>query len=144
MIKYSHDNLTVIVEPSSGILRAAWGRPLLTANLIDSYYHLLEEAEAQGRCRFWHLDLRLRIWPQATFMHWLIDTFAPLATQRLGGPVYVACWMDERHRQQQQEEAMLAIQARLTKLGYKTVYFSTEPAARAWLLQQQALDARPH
>ncbi|RZK24367.1 MAG: hypothetical protein EOO56_01695 [Hymenobacter sp.] len=140
MLKYSHDSLTVIVEPSSGILRAAWGRPLLTANLIDSYYHLLEEAEAQGGCRFWHLDLRLRIWPQATFMHWLIDTFAPLATQRLGGPVYVACWMDERHQQYLQGEATATIQARLAKLGYNPVYFDNEPAARAWLLRQQALD----
>jgi hypothetical protein len=141
VIKYSHDNLTVILEPSSGILRAAWGRPLLTANLIDSYYHLLEEAEAQGNCRFWHLDLRLRIWPQATFMHWLIDTFAPLATQRLGGPVYVACWMKEQHRQQTENEASVAVMTRLAKLGYYPVYFTNEPAARAWLLRQQALDA---
>lgn len=139
---YSHDNLTVILEPSSGILRAAWGRPLLTANLIDSYYQLLEEAEAQGKCRFWHLDLRSRIWPQATFMNWLMDTFAPLATQRLGGPIYVACWMEKRHQQHMENGATTAIQARLAELGYNPVYFDKEPAARAWLLHQQALDAR--
>ncbi|RZL03588.1 MAG: hypothetical protein EOO62_21465 [Hymenobacter sp.] len=138
---YSHDNLTVILEPSSGILRAAWGRPLLTASLIDSYYQLLEEAEAQGRCRFWHLDLRSRIWPQATFTNWLVDTFAPLATQRLGGPIYVACWMQERHQQHIENEAVTVVRARLIKLGYNPFYFTSEPVARAWLLRQQTIDA---
>ena len=140
MIKYSHDNLTTIVEPSSGILRAAWGRPLLTANLIDSYYHLLEEAEAQGRCRFWHLDLRLRISPQATFIHWLTDTFAPLAAQRLGGPVYVACWMGTQHQPHAEDAATVTLQHRLSQLGFVLTYFDSEPAARAWLLHQQVLD----
>lgn len=91
------NNITLIVEPSSGILRAVWARPLLTAGLMDSYFHLLDEAVAAG-CRFWHLDLRLRIWPAATFKNWLIETFAPLAVQRLGGPVHVAYWVAHSQR----------------------------------------------
>ncbi|MBJ6142608.1 hypothetical protein [Hymenobacter sp. BT559] len=141
MPKYTNDNLTIIVEPSSGILRAAWARPLLTANLIDSYYHLLQEAEAQGRCRFWHLDLRLRIWPAATFMSWLSETYAPLATQRLGGPVYAACWVTTQHQPHVADAVTTAMLARVNATGFYPVFFDNEPAARAWLLEQQAHDA---
>lgn len=141
MLKYSNDNLTVIVEPTSGILRAAWARPLLTANLIDSYYHLLQEAEANGHCRFWHLDLRLRIWPAATFMSWLGDTFAPLAAQRLGGPVYAACWVSAEHQPQVDETVTTTMIARASAAGFHLVFFDNEPAARAWLLVVQAQDA---
>lgn len=89
MSNASENDITIIVEPSSGILRAVWARQLLTGSLIDSYQYLLDEA-VKANCRFWHLDLRLRIWPAATFRTWLAETFAPLATKRLGGPVYVA------------------------------------------------------
>lgn len=138
MLKYSNDNLTVIVEPTSGILRAAWARPLLTATLIDSYYHLLQEAEANGYCRFWHLDLRMRIWPAATFMQWLGDTYAPLATQRLGGPVYAACWVTTEHQSQVDDAVTASMMVRASEAGFYPVFFDSEPAARAWLLEQQA------
>jgi hypothetical protein len=138
VLKYSNDNLTVIVEPSSGILRAAWARPLLTATLIDSYHHLLQEAESNGCCRFWHLDLRLRIWPAATFMQWLSDTYAPLATQRLGGPVYVAGWVAAEHEPQVDEAVTATMLARANTAGFYMSFFTSEPAARAWLLAQQA------
>lgn len=141
VLKYSNDNLTVIVEPTSGILRVAWARPLLTANLIDSYYHLLQEAEANGCCRFWHLDLRMRIWPAATFMQWLSDTYAPLVTQRLGGPVYAACWVTTEHQPQVEDAVTTAMLTRARAAGFYPVFFDNEPAARAWLLAQQAQDA---
>jgi hypothetical protein len=141
VLKYSNDNLTVIVEPTSGILRAAWARPLLTANLIDSYYHLLQEAEAGGCCRFWHLDLRMRVWPAATFMNWLGDTFAPLVMQRLGGPVYVACWVTTGHQPQVNDVVTIAMLTRSNAAGFHLVFFDNEPAARAWLLEKQAQDA---
>ena len=144
MLKYSNDNLTVIVEPTSGILRAAWARPLLTANLIDSYYHLLQEAEANGCCRFWHLDLRMRIWPAATFMQWLGETYAPLATQRLGGPVYAACWVTADHQPSVDEAVTNTMLARASAAGLYPAFFDNEPAARAWLLAQQAQDAATH
>jgi hypothetical protein len=139
--KYSNDNLTVIVEPTSGILRAAWARPLLTANLIDSYHHLLQEAEANRFCRFWHLDLRLRIWPAATFMNWLSDTFAALATQRLGGPVYAACWVTAEHRPHVDDAVTAAMLTRANAAGFYPTFFANEPTARAWLLEKQAQDA---
>jgi hypothetical protein len=139
--KYSNDNLAVIVEPSSGILRATWARPLLTANLIDSYYHLLSEAEAHGNCRLWQLDMRMRIWPAATFTSWLGDTFAPLATQRLGGPIYVACWVSDEHQPYVEGLVAGTTLHRATAAGFHTAFFDTEPAARAWLLAQQAHDA---
>jgi hypothetical protein len=139
--KYSNDNLAIIVEPSSGILRATWARPLLTANLIDSYYHLLDEAEAHGRCRFWQLDMRMRIWPAATFTNWLSDTFAPLAAQRLGGPIYVACWITEQHLPQVDDLGTSAMLPRANAVGFYPAFFLHEPAARAWLLEQQALEA---
>lgn len=141
VLKYSNDNLAVIVEPISGILRATWARPLLTANLIDSYYHLLNEAEAHGRCRFWQLDMRTRIWPAATFTSWLGDTFAPLAAQRLGGPLYVACWITKQHLPQVDDFETSAMLARANAAGFYPTFFLDEPAARAWLLEQQALDA---
>lgn len=141
MPKYSNDNLTVIIEPISGILRAAWAQPLLTANLMDSYHHLLQEAEANGCCRFWHLDLRMRIWPAATFMNWLGETFAPLATQRLGGPVYAACWVAPEHQPSVVEAVTTAMQARGNESNFYPMFFENEPAARAWLLEQQARDA---
>jgi hypothetical protein len=72
----SDNDITIIVEPSTGILRAVWARPMLTAGLIDSYYYLLDEA-VKANCRFWHLDLRLRIWPAATFKNWLIEPLRP-------------------------------------------------------------------
>lgn len=137
---YSNDNLTVIVEPSSGILRAAWAQPLLTANLIDSYYQLLGTAEEYG-CRFWHLDLRLRIWPAATFMQWLSETFAPLATQRLGGPIYIACWVAPRHQPHVADAVTTAMLPRVNTFGFYPAFFDNEPAARAWLLAQQAHEA---
>jgi hypothetical protein len=141
VLKYSNDNLTVIIEPTSGILRAAWARPLLTANLIDSYYHLLQEAEANGCCRFWHLDLRTRIWPAATFMNWLGETYAPLATQRLGGPVYAACWVAAEHQPSIEDAVTAAMLARSSATGFYLAFFENEPAARTWLLEQQASDA---
>lgn len=141
VLKYSNDNLTVIVEPSSGILRATWARPLLTANLIDSYYHLLNEAEAHGRCRYWQLDLRMRVWPAATFTTWLNDTFAALATQRLGGPVYVACWVAMQHQPHVDDIIANAMLTRANNIGFQPAFFDSEPAARAWLLAQQAHDA---
>jgi hypothetical protein len=140
VLKYSNDNLTVIVEPTSGILRAAWARPLLTANLIDSYYHLLQEAEANGSCRFWHLDLRMSIWPAATFMSWLSETYAPVATQRLGGSVYAAFWVAAEHQPQVDDAVTTAMLARANAAGFYPVFFDNEPAARAWLLEQQAQD----
>jgi hypothetical protein len=138
VLKYSNDNLTVIVEPTSGILRAVWARPLLTANLIDSYYHLLQEAEANGYSRFWHLDLRTRIWPAATFMSWLGETYAPLATQRLGGPVYAAFWLSIEHQPSADDAVTTAMLARVSAAGFYLAFFDNEPAARAWLLEQQA------
>ena len=119
-------------------MRVAWARPLLTAGLIDSYYELLEAAALAG-CRFWHLDLRARIWPAATFMHWLTDTFAPLATQRLGGPVYVACWLGSRNRSRAVEPLTLSMQQQAAKVGFYPAYFDKETAARTWLLQQGAV-----
>jgi hypothetical protein len=129
------DDITLIIEPSSGILRAVWARPLLTAGLIDSYYHLLDEAVATN-CRFWHLDLRLRIWPAATFKNWLIETFAPLAVQRLGGPVHVAYWV--AHHQQAKAEALFSgdMQEQLAQVGFYAAFFEKELEARAWLTQQ--------
>ena len=129
------DDITLIIEPSSGILRAVWARPLLTAGLIDSYFHLLDEAVQVG-CRFWHLDLRLRIWPAATFKNWLIETFAPLAVQRLGGPVYVAYWV--AHHQQTKAQALFAgdMQQQLAQAGFYAAFFEKELEARAWLTQQ--------
>ena len=141
VLKYSNDNLTVIVEPTSGILRAAWAQPLLTANLIDSYYHLLQEAEVNRCCRFWHLDLRMRIWPAATFMNWLGDTFAALATQRLGGPVYAACWVTTEHQPHVDDAVTTAMLTRVNAAGLYPVFFDNEPAARTWLLEKQAQDS---
>lgn len=141
MLKYSNDNLTVTVEPSSGILRAAWARPLLTGHLIDSYCHLLNEAEAHSCCRWWHLDMRMRIWPAATFTKWLSDTFAPLATQRLGGPVYVACWVATQHQPHVENLITGTVLTRTSAADFHLAFFDKEPAARVWLLGQQAQDA---
>ena len=137
-MEYPSSNLTIIVEPSSGILRAMWARSLLTAGLIDSYLQLLSVAEAQGNCRFWHLDLRMSIWPAATFMHWLSDIYAPLATQRLGGKVYMACWVSARHQAHVEEALTVAVQQRGAASDFYPAFFTKEPEARAWLLQQQA------
>jgi hypothetical protein len=108
---------------------------MLTAGLIDSYYYLLDEAVKAG-CRFWHLDLRLRIWPAATFKNWLIESFAPLAVQRLGGPVYVAYWV--AHHQRAKAEMLFAgdMQQQLAKAGFYPAFFEKELEARAWLMQQ--------
>lgn len=135
------DHLTIIVEPSSGILRAVWARPLLTGGLIDSYYELLEHAVLTG-CRFWHLDLRMRIWPAATFMSWLIDTFAALATQRLGSPVYVACWVADHHHIHVNDPLTVNMQHKAAKFGFYPVFFEKEPDARAWLLHQKEVYAK--
>ncbi len=143
MINYSNDTLTIIVEPSTGILRAAWARPLLTAGLIDSYQYLLDKAESNGCCRFWHLDLRMRIWPAATFMQWLTDTFAPWATQRLGGPVFVACWVAAKHRAHVEHVFTTSMQKRIVETNFYMEYFDNEPAARSWLLGQQAHEGEP-
>lgn len=133
----SDNDITIIVEPSSGILRAVWARQMLTGSLIDSYYYLLNQAVKAG-CRFWHLDLRLRIWPAATFRTWLLETFAPLARQRLGGPVYVAYWVADS--QQTKANGLFAkdIREQLAKIGFYLAFFEKEVDARAWLLQQQA------
>ena len=132
----SDNDITIIVEPSSGILRAVWARQMLTGSLIDSYSYLLDEAVKAG-CRFWHLDLRLRIWPAATFRTWIIETFAPLATQRLGGPVHVAYWVADN--QQAKANDLLAgdMQVQLAKVGFYMAFFEKELDARAWLCQQQ-------
>jgi hypothetical protein len=140
-VSHSTNELTIVVEPSTGILRVAWARPLLTAGLIDSYYHLLEEAAIRSRCRFWHLDLRPRIWPAATFMKWMADTFAPAAVQRLGGSVYVACWIGPKHHLAVEQTFTLAMQRQAAELGFHLLFFKEEAAARAWLLHQQAHDA---
>ena len=141
MTENPSDNLTIVVEPSSGILRAMWARSLLTAGRIDSYWQLLSTAEAQGSCRFWHLDLRLSIWPPATFMHWLSNTYAPLAAQRLGGPVHVACWVSPQHQEQVEEGITVTMQQRAAAGGLHVAFFTKEPEARTWLLQQQAREA---
>jgi len=133
----SADDITIIIEPSSGILRAVWARPMLTAGLIDSYYHLLDEA-VQAGSRFWHLDLRLRIWPAATFKTWLIDTFAPLATQRLGGPVYIAYWVADQQQTKADDLFAGDMRQQLARAGFYPAFFEKETDARAWLLQQQA------
>lgn len=129
------------MEPSTGILRVAWARPLLTAGLIDSYHKLLAEATTRTRCRFWHLDLRMRIWPAATFTSWLSDTFALMAVQRLGGPVYVACWVGPKYQSYVEHSLTLAMQRRVAEVGFHPMFFEKEPDARAWLLHQQAHDA---
>ncbi len=131
-----NDDITIIVEPSSGILRAVWARPLLTAGLIDSYYHLLNEAVRAG-CRFWQVDLRLRIWPAATFGHWLMDTFAQLATQRFGAPVYVAGWVGSQHQHHIAAPLTLHMRQQVAKTGFHMDFFEKEPDARAWLVGWQ-------
>jgi hypothetical protein len=133
----SDNDITIIVEPSSGILRAVWARPLLTAGLINSYQHLLNEAVRAG-CRFWQLDLRLRIWPAATFRNWVMDAFAEQVTQRLGGPVYVAFWVAYHHQGNVSELVTVNMQQQLAKRNLHMAFFEKEPEARAWLLQQQA------
>jgi hypothetical protein len=137
----SENDITIIVEPSSGILRAVWARQMLTAGLIDSYYYLLDEAVKAG-CRFWHLDLRLRIWPAATFRHWLIETFAPLATQRLGGPVYVAYWIADSQQSKLDDLLTADMKQQVAKVGFYPAFFEKELAARAWLMQQQQEEIR--
>ena len=132
----SDNDITIIVEPSSGILRAVWARQMLTGSLIDSYYYLLAEAVKAG-CRFWHLDLRLRIWPAATFRTWLLETFAPLARQRLGGPVYVAYWVADSQQTKANILFTKDIWKQLAKIGFYLAFFEKEVDARAWLLQQQ-------
>jgi hypothetical protein len=109
---------------------------MLTAGLIDSYHYLLEEAVKAG-CRFWHLDLRLRIWPAATFRHWLIGTFAPLATQRLGGPVYVAYWVASSQKPKLDDLLTADMQQQVAIASFYPAFFEKELDARAWLLQQQ-------
>jgi hypothetical protein len=139
----SENDITIVVEPSSGILRAVWARQLLTGSLIDSYQYLLDEAMKAG-CRFWHLDLRLRIWPAATFRTWLLETFAPLATQRLGGPVYVAYWVAARQQAAANSLFEGEMREQLAKAGFYPAFFDKELDARAWLLQQQQQDAAGH
>lgn len=121
-------------------MRVTWARPLLTAGLIDSYYALLDAA-AKANCRFWHLDLRMRIWPAATFTHWLIDTFSTLATQHLGGPVYMACWVSTQHRDQVADSLTVNMQEQVAKVGFYPAFFDKELAARAWLLNQREAEA---
>lgn len=132
----SDNDITIIVEASSGILRAVWARQMLTGSLIDSYQYLLDEAVKAG-CRFWHLDLRLRIWPAATFRTWLIETFAPLATQRLGGPVYVAYWVADNHQAKANDLFVGDMQVQMANVGFYPAFFEKELDARAWLMQQQ-------
>jgi hypothetical protein len=133
----SDNDITIIVEPSSGILRAVWARQMLTASLIDSYSHLLDEAVKAG-CRFWHLDLRMRIWPAATFKTWLKETFAPLATQRLGGPVYVAYWLASQQQSKADELFAGDMRHQLAEANFFPAFFEKETDARAWLLHKQA------
>jgi hypothetical protein len=139
MSNYANDDPTIVMELSTGILRAAWAKPLLTGSLIDSYQYLLDKAESNGCCRFWHLDLRMSIWPAATFMQWLADTFAPLATQRLGGPVFMACWVSAHHRLQVEHMLTTTMQERGAGVQFYAQFFDKEPAARAWLLAKKAL-----
>jgi hypothetical protein len=141
MINYINDDLTVVIELSTGILRAAWAKPLLTGSLMDSYQYMLDKAESNGCCRFWHLDLRMSIWPAATFMQWFTDTFAPLATQRLGGAVFMACWVTPKHRPHVEHALTTAMQQRAADVQFYPRFFDKEPAARAWLLEQQALQS---
>ena len=136
------DNLTIIVEPSSGIMRVTWARPLLTAGLIDSYYELLEVA-AQAGSRFWHFDLRMRIQPAATFTHWFTDTFVPLAIQRLGRPIYVACWLGSRHATYV-SVLTASMQREVAKVGFYPAFFDKETDARAWLLQRKEAGDQLH
>lgn len=137
MNQHGNDDITIIIEPSSGILRAEWARPLLTGALIDSYQLLLGAAEAYGRCRFWHLDLRRRIWPAATFMNWLSEAFAPEATQRLAGPVYIACWVAAKHLPHIEHLSTTEMQRRTKHTGFYPRFFTTEAEARAWLQECQ-------
>lgn len=137
MSNANDNDITIVVEPSSRILRAVWARQMLTAGLIDSYYYLLDEAVKAG-CRFWHLDLRLRIWPAATFKNWLIETFAPLATRRLGGPLYVAYWLASEQQSKAEELFAGEMRQQLAKAGFHTAFFEKETEARAWLLQHTA------
>jgi hypothetical protein len=139
MINYSNDDLTIVVELSTGILRATWAKPLLTGSLINSYQYLLDKAESNSCCRFWHFDWRMSIWPAATFMQWLTDTFAPLAVQRLGGPVFVACWVTASHRPQVEHVLTTAMQQRGADVQFYLQFFDKEPAARTWLLTEKAL-----
>jgi hypothetical protein len=138
MINYTNDDLTIVVEHSTGILRATWAKPLLTGGLINSYQYLLDKAESSDCNRFWHLDLRMSIWPAATFMQWLTDTFAPAATQRLGGPVFMACWVMPKHRADVEHILTTAMQQRVAEVQFYPQFFDNEPAARAWLLAKQA------
>jgi hypothetical protein len=119
-------------------MRVAWARPLLTAGLIDSYYELLEVA-VQTNCRFWHFDLRTRINPAATFTAWFTETFAPLAIQRLGNPVYIACWLGSRHATYTSPLTEM-MQQEAARIGIHPAFFDKEPDARAWLLQRQAAE----
>jgi hypothetical protein len=135
----SDNDITIIVEASSGILRAVWARPLLTGSLINSYQHLLNEAVRAG-CRFWQLDLRQRIWPAATFRNWVMDTFAEQVTQRLGGPVYVAFWVASHHQLNVDDLLTINMQAQVAKHNLHIAFFEKEPDARAWLVHQQAND----
>jgi hypothetical protein len=139
MINYVNNDLTIVIELSTGILRAAWAKPLLTGSLINSYQYLLDKAESNGCCRFWHLDLRTSIWPAATFMQWFTDTFVSLATQRLGGPVFMACWVTAKHRPHVEHMLTTTMQERGADVQFYTQFFDKEPAARAWLLAKKAL-----
>jgi hypothetical protein len=82
----------------------------------------------------------MSIWPAATFMSWLSETYAPVATQRLGGSVYAAFWVAAEHQPQVDDAVTTAMLARANAAGFYPVFFDNEPAARAWLLEQQAQD----
>jgi len=55
--------------------------------------------------------------------------------------VYAACWVAAQHQPKVEDAVTTAMLVRVSAAGLYLAFFENEPAARAWLLEQQVRDA---
>ncbi|GAB3299225.1 hypothetical protein GCM10027348_23290 [Hymenobacter tenuis] len=81
--------LEVSYREDLDVLLIRWMRKVTEEEMRTGYLYLLEEA-AQRQCRQWLLDARRRYNTDRDGARWMITTFLPMLSARLGGRTYLA------------------------------------------------------
>lgn len=89
MLPPAPEYIEVTYRPDLDVLVTRWLRQITLEEMCQGYLHLLEVA-AVHQCRFWLLDARRRYNTHKEGARWMVATFLPLLSPRLGGRTYLA------------------------------------------------------
>ena len=132
------DIFSLTYDAKQHLLVGHWLRDSSDEDLYPSYGRLLAAAKAHGNCRFWLLDMRRRSWQTDVFTKWFTELLANEAVREVGSPIFIAYVAAEAHRADIESVTTEAMLRQSAKAEFYPFFFSSEAAARDWLVYYQS------